>query len=135
MAAVNLGATIRQAADSAMPFEGIAGETILAGQAVYENLSDGRIYLASCANVTSATKVGHALNGAGVGQPVKVHYRGGLESTATIVKGTAYFLSATPGSICPFADLVSGNFVVYMGKGDASSMFGVNPDVRKPVAI
>ncbi len=128
MAPVNLGTSVKQGTNSQIPLEGIAHEAILAGQAVMEDPTDGKIKLASCTNVTTPRKVGFALNSAPTpGQPVKYHYEGDLEGTATLVKGTNYVLSATAGSVCPEADLTTGQYTVYMGVANTTTGIRCHP--------
>lgn len=95
---------------------GTAGETITAGQAVYLKASDGRLWLAQAdGTAAEADVVGIALNGGAAGQPVHYAADGTLTIGATTVKTTAYVLSAAAGGICPQADLVSTNKIVYLG--------------------
>lgn len=95
---------------------GTAGETITAGQVLYLKASDGRLWLAQADGTTAeADAVGIALNGGSAGQPIHYVNDGGLTIGATTVKTSAYMLSATAGGICPQADLVSTNKIVYIG--------------------
>jgi predicted transcriptional regulator len=102
---------------TAPTFNGIAGEAITAGQAVYKKAADGKLWKAQCdGNAEEATPVGIALNGAAVGQPVTYAGTGGtINIGATTAKTTTYMLSAAAGGICPQADLVSTNKVVELG--------------------
>src|SRR5690242_16311261 len=82
-----------------------AAVAVTAGQTVYK---DGDSYkLADDNSATAAARVpdGIALNGAGAGQPLAVLLSGDITIGATLTPGVAYYLSDTPGGICPVADL------------------------------
>jgi hypothetical protein len=95
---------------------GTAGATITAGQIVAEN-SSNQLALADNNSATAALKLpdGFALNGASINQPLAIHKKGPLTVGGTLVAGVPYFLSDTPGGLCPIADLASGESVVQMG--------------------
>jgi len=95
---------------------GTAGETITAGMALYLKSADARYWKAQCDGTTEeSTVAGVAINGASAGQPVSFINAGTVTIGATTVKTTAYMLSAAAGAICPQADLVSTNKIVYIG--------------------
>jgi len=95
----------------------VAGETLTAGQVVYQLSSDGRAYKASTASASAAAIVGIALNGAGAGQPVRVQTGGTVSIGATVTVGIVYCLSDTAGGIAPSADNGSGDYVGVIGIG------------------
>src|SRR5678816_2782509 len=97
---------------------GTAGETILAGQALYFKAADAKLWKsrsAAAATTEESTPVGIAMHGATAGQPVVYASSGVLNIGATTVKTTPYVLSATAGGIAPMTDLVSTNKIVYLG--------------------
>lgn len=95
---------------------GIAGEAITAGQAVYLKPSDSRLWKAQCDGTTDeGNPVGIALNGGSAGQTITYAASGEINIGATTAKTTTYVLSATAGGIAPQADLVSTNKIVRMG--------------------
>src|SRR5690349_9047368 len=101
---------------SASTAEGIAGEAITAGQAVYVKASDGKLYKAQCdGTAAEADAKGIALNGAAAGQPVEYAATGKINIGAVTSKATTYMLSAAAGGVAPQADLVSGNNIVRLG--------------------
>lgn len=101
----------------------VAGETITAGQVLYVKSSDGKLYKAQCDGTTEESTVyGIALNGASSGQPVAVLTGGQITAGATLTVGAFYYLSATAGGICPYADLVSTNKVVQIFYGATSAI-------------
>lgn len=106
---------------------GIAGETITAGKAVYKAAATGKYMLADNNSGVAEAKIatGIALNGASLNQPVTVHTKGDVTIGATIVAGTSYYLSDTPGGIGPFADLAAGESVCLLGIGKSTTVLSV----------
>lgn len=100
-------------------FQGIAAETITAGQAVHVNASN--LVALGDANVSAltATLKGVALHGALTGQPIRAQSGGPitLGAGAAPVVGTIYVGGATPGTIHPAADLATGWYVSILGVG------------------
>lgn len=96
---------------------GVAGVAITQGQAVYLDSSTSTIKLAQCdGTAAEANVIGVALNESAAGQPVTYAKTGAvLNIGATTAKTTTYMLSAAPGGICPQADLISTNRIVYVG--------------------
>lgn len=108
---------------------GYAGETITAGQTLYQDTTDGLLYKAdNNVNVMKATLKGIALNGGAVGQPIVFQKSGKITPGATLVKGGIYALSATAGGFCPVADLASGSYVSILGVADSTTSLtiGIN---------
>ena len=106
---------------------GTAGATITAGQLVYLDTSDMKFKLAD-SNGASALRVpnGIALNGASNGQPLSIQKGGDITIGATLTAGVAYYLSDTPGGICPVADLGSGEYPCIVGIAKSASVLSVN---------
>jgi len=102
---------------------GTAGEAITAGMAVYLNSSTQKWMKAlasdTAAKSGSGVTYGIALNGASANQPITVDTAdpNGISIGGTTVPGTIYCVSATAGGICPWADLVSTNYVTVIGVG------------------
>lgn len=101
----------------------LAGETITAGQAVYQNSATLAVWKAQCdGTAAEATAVGVALNGGGAGQPIAYALPGStINIGATTVKTSTYHLSATAGGVCPEADLVSTNKRTRIGYATATT--------------
>jgi hypothetical protein len=106
---------------------GTAGATVTAGQLVYLDTSDMKFKLAD-SNGASALRVpnGIALNGASNGQPLSIQKGGDITIGATLTAGVAYYLSDTPGGICPVADLGSGEYPCIVGIAKSASVLSVN---------
>ncbi len=107
--------------------QGTAGEAITAGQAVYFDTSVNKWKLADSDSATAAAKTsgGIALNGAALNQPVTVQVEGDVTIGATLVAGTAYYLSETAGGIQPAADLGAGENVCQLGIAKSTSVLAV----------
>jgi hypothetical protein len=104
---------------------GFAGETIAAGKTVYLNATTNR-WMLSDNNGTGTRQVhGIALNGASAGQPVTVQKSGDITIGATVVVGQDYWLSGTPGGICPRADLTTGMDPVLIGIAKTTSVIAI----------
>lgn len=97
--------------------QGIAGETITAGMAVYKAAATGKWMKADADGSGEAhTAVGIALTGSSLNQPIVVQTRGSITLGATLTANTSYFLSgATAGGICPVADVGTGEYLQLIG--------------------
>lgn len=107
---------------------GTAGETIAAGKAVYFSSTTKKWMLADSNSATAEARkaTAIALNGASLNQPITVHKSGDITIGATLTAGTAYYLSDTPGGICPLADVGSGEYVCLLGLAKSTSVLAVN---------
>ncbi|RVN04654.1 hypothetical protein [Sinorhizobium meliloti] len=106
---------------------GIAGATVTAGQIVFlDSTTTGKWLLADADAATAAArgqgKVGVALNGAALNQPLAVQTEGPITIGATVVAGTAYYLSPNPGGIAPLADILTGDYVTLVGIATSASV-------------
>lgn len=108
----------------------IAGEVIDAGEAICN--IDGTAYLSDANHATAARNRcdGIATTDALViGQPVYAQKTGPITFGGTgVVKGLPYFVSATPGKLCPVADLPGGSRACLAGYGLTTSTFQVQPE-------
>lgn len=105
---------------------GSAGEAITAGQPVYK-AATGKWMLADSNSATAAARKagGIALNGAALNQPLAVHKAGDITIGGTLTAGVAYYLSDTPGGICPVADVGAGEYVCLLGIAKSASVLSV----------
>ncbi|MCB1394385.1 hypothetical protein [Nitrobacter sp.] len=115
------------AGSNAVRDSGSAGETITAGQAVYRSSTTNKWMLADSDSATAEAKraTGIALNGAALNQPLTVLKSGDITIGATLTAGTAYYLSNTPGGICPVADVGSGEDVCLLGLAKSTTVLAV----------
>lgn len=137
MAALTITASSVLKSPTGSRSNGIAGEAITQGQAVYVR-SDGKIGL-SDANGTSPanTCAGLAENAASTGQPV--NYVGidtaGFAIGATVLAGDMIWVHTTPGAITKtFADLTSGCTVIPLGSMLSTTTLALQPLVGGVVA-
>lgn len=116
------------AGKSARVKHGTSGETITAGKAVYK-ASTSRKWMLADSNGTPAearAASGIALNGASLNQPLAVLESGDVTIGATLTPGVAYYLSDTPGGICPVADVGTGESVCLLGIAKSATVLGVS---------
>jgi hypothetical protein len=115
------------AADSAVKESGLAGETIAAGKAVYKSPTSKKWMLADSNSATAAAKTagGIALNGASLNQPVTVAKAGDITMNAVLTAGSGFYLSDTPGGICPDADVGAGENVCQIGIAKSTTVLSV----------
>jgi hypothetical protein len=81
---------------------------VTAGQAVYLNSSDGKVWKAACDLGTAANRcIGLALSAAGADQWTTVQSAGTIKigATAAILAGSVYVLTDTAGGIANHLDL------------------------------
>lgn len=106
---------------------GTAGETIAAGKALYLSSTTGKWMLAdsNSATVEARKATAISLNGASLNQPVSVMKSGDVTIGATLVAGTAYYLSDTPGGICTIADVGTGEYVCLLGLAKSTTLLSV----------
>ena len=105
----------------------IALATITAGQALYRDTTTERVGLADNNSATAAIRevFGIALNGGGVGQPIRVLTAGPYTSGATMAAATVYYLGDTPGAICTVAGLGVGEFPTIIGISFSTTVLDV----------
>ena len=106
---------------------GTAGATILAGQAVYLDPTVKKFLLAdsNSATVAARTPTGIAMHGASLNQPLAVMTSGDVTIGATLTVNTPYFLSDTPGGICPIADIGVGEFCCQVGLSKSTTVMTI----------
>lgn len=113
--------------DNAVMEQMIALEALVAGKVVYRDPATMRAGLADNNAVQAERRVvrGIALNGAAIGQPVTVLREGLLTMGATMATGVTYYLSDTPGGVCPVADLTTGEYSVILGMAISATVMRV----------
>lgn len=106
---------------------GIAGVAITAGQVLYKDANQ-LLQLASANAGTPQTPVGIAVNSAAAGQPVNyvaadTAFNPGYPTSI----GEQTFVSETPGALCPYADLTTGDqpIAMLLGTGTASAILTI----------
>lgn len=116
---------------SALVDSGKAGATITAGHVVYLDSADGKYKLVDADNLPSGgvAAVFIALNGASDNQPIQVLRLGDITIGGTLVAGTTYCASDTPGGIAPQADITTGDSVITLGAAKSASVLAFRPIV------
>lgn len=96
--------------------QGIAGETVTAGQTLYIKTSDNRLYKADAdLSAEASLIVGLAAHGASAGQPLSYVYEDdNLTVGATLTMAQVYVSSGTAGGVCPASDLANGDYVTVL---------------------
>jgi hypothetical protein len=112
--------------------EGRLGEAVTAGQAVYLSSTSQKWMKADSNSVTAEARhaIGIALNGGSTDQPIQIQKAGDITLGATLTPGVAYYLSDTPGGVCPVADVGTGEYVCLLGLAKSASVLGL--DVQFP---
>jgi hypothetical protein len=101
-------------------FQGIAGQAVTAGQAVYLDTLTNRLRLADAnGSQDSAEVLGIALHEAAAEQPLRIQTDGTLTlgAGAAPVNATVYIAGATPGGIAPVGDKLAGWYTTLLGVG------------------
>jgi hypothetical protein len=108
--------------------QGIAGEAIVQGKAVYLDASTQRWMLAdnNSAIATARRAQGISLNSASASQPITVHKSGLLTFNAIFTAGVGVYLSDTPGGLAPVADVGAGEYVCLIGFPVSTTVLDVN---------
>lgn len=115
--------------------DGTAGEAIDAGDLLYENSTDGKLYGALNDTVAHATLKGMAGNSAAAGQPVR-YYTGPqqvgddpanerVNPGGTVAIGQVYCVSPNAGKIAPLSDLGTGEITNIFGVGVTTSLIEI----------
>ncbi len=127
MTDLSITATAIIPGSNAVTKRGSAGETIAAGKAVYKSSTTNLVMLADSNSATAEARTadGIALNGGATGQPIEYQTSGDLTTNAVLTANTAYFMSDTPGGICPIADVGSGEYLQLLGIAKSTTVLMV----------
>ncbi|MBZ9985673.1 hypothetical protein LB572_01035 [Mesorhizobium sp. BH1-1-5] len=128
MADLSITAASVVAGANAVTDSASAGEAITAGQQVYLNSTSKKLMKAdsNAASAEARKAIGTALNGAALDQPVKFQKGGDITIGAVLTPGVAYYLSDTPGGICPVADIGTGEYVQLVGLAKSASVLALD---------
>ncbi len=128
MADIAITAANVLAISTARTADGVAGAAVTAGQVVYLDPASESYKLADCDSATAAVRspAGIALNGAAIGQPLKILRAGPITIGGALTAGVAYYLSPTPGGIAPVADVLSGDHSVLLGMATSTTVLQVD---------
>lgn len=128
MADLSLTAANVVSGSNAVRENGTAGETIAAGKALYKSSTTNKWMLADSNSATAEARaaIAIALNGASLNQPITVQRSGQVTIGGTVTAGIEYYLSDTPGGICPVADVGSGEYVCLVGVATTAAILDLN---------
>jgi hypothetical protein len=128
MADLTITAASVVAGSNANVERGSFGEAVTAGQAVYKSPTTSKYMKADSNSVTPQARdaLGIALNGGALDQPAEIQKSGRITLGATLTAGTDYYLSDTPGGICPRADVGTGEYVCLLGLAESTSVLDLN---------
>jgi len=128
MADLSITATSVVAGTGAKITHGTLGATVTAGQMGYLDSTTGTWKLADNDSATAAARPpgGMFLNGGAAGQPVAVATKGPVTLNAVLTAGVGYYLSSTPGGICPVADLGSGDYPSFIGFASSTTVLSID---------
>lgn len=96
----------------------LAGATLTAGQVAYKAAATSKAGLADNDSATAEVRAIHGLtlHAALADQPVTLALNGAVvDLGAILTAGVDYYLSGTPGGICPRADVTTGDDPVRIG--------------------
>jgi hypothetical protein len=121
-------ANVKASKTGSIKKDGIAGVTLTAGQVLALDSTTQKLILADANGSADAKSViGIALNNASLDQPIKyVIFDPNFVVGATLIPGTTYVLSATPGMICPAADVATGDTVTDLGPALTTTTLNLN---------
>lgn len=127
MADVTLGTSSKPVAGAIVEDGCVSYEAINAGDAVYKR-SDGT-WAKGRANVLATARVdGIAVSTcAAAGQRISVERSGDLTTTGLTAGQDLFLSAAVAGKVAPRADLVSTNYIIYVGTNSSTTNFRVNP--------
>lgn len=134
MADLSIAAASVVAGNGAPTKTGVAGAAVAAGEVVYlDTATTGKWQLADSDAASAEARgqtanIGIALNSAAANQPIVVQTGGAVTLGAVLTAGTAYYLSDTPGKICPLTDVTGGDYFVLLGLAASTSV--LNLDVQ-----
>lgn len=104
--------------------------SLTAGKTVYTDTTTGRYELSDADGAAELRRPrGIALNGAGDGQPLRIHRSGDLTMDG-LTAGETYYQSPTPGGICLRADVLTGDYVCVIGVAKSTTVLAV--DIQYP---
>lgn len=122
-------ASVKKSANATVE-QGVAGASIVAGKAVWRDTTN-KYQLAdnNHATVAGRTPRGIALHAAELDQPLQIQRSGDITIGATLTAGATYFLSDTPGGICPDTDVGAGENVALIGISKSTTVLAINVQV------
>lgn len=113
--------------------KGISGATIVASQILYKEAASSKMKLADNDSATAEVRAiyGMALHASLADQPIVMAKNGAVVDVgAVLTAGVEYYVSGTPGAICPRADVTTGDDPIRVGMALTTSH--IQLDFRDP---
>lgn len=102
-----------------------AGASVAGGQIVYREASTSKAKQSDNDSATAEVRAirGMALHAAAANQPAKIAKNGAVVDVgaAVLTAGVDYYVSGTPGAICPRADVTTGDDPLRVGIATTTS--------------
>lgn len=127
MAALSGITAVRPTINTIFASNPIWGETVAVGESVYQDTVTAKWFKGdSNASATTAAAKGIAMT-PGVADGYGVVATGGnvILVGATVAVGMLYCVGATPGTIVPYTDLTTGDYVTLLGAGATSTQLNM----------
>lgn len=112
-------------------FTGTAGETLVAGNWIYRNTSDGKLYKADYSTVEKATVIGFIYAGGAADATVYYQGNGSKFITTGLTAGSEYYLSTTAGQITTTVPVFNSGSVIPVKIGYASSTTELDMQIQR----
>ena len=110
--------------DNTIIKHGIAGATLVAANVLYQEASTKKMKLGDNDSGTAEVRAvaGLALHASLDDQPIAYAVGGEIDVGAVLTAGVDYYLSGTPGAICPRADVTTGDDPIRVGIARTTSI-------------
>lgn len=91
------------------------GAAVTSGDILYRNSADGKYYQAQSSSAAAAAAVAIAVKSAGTDELGLIISAGEYDFGATLVVGQVYCVGNAAGSLVPYSDLTTGDYVTIVG--------------------
>ena len=108
--------------------QGIAGETVTAGQVLYADATDGgKLKAADADSLQKAHAVGVAMSNAAEDQPIRYLASGpAILGSGNLVRGRVYYASSNAGGLCRESDIATSKYTTAVGVATTTSELTVH---------
>lgn len=107
----------------------VAGAALTAGQVAYKEAATSKAKLSDNDSATAEVRAFHGLtlHAASTDQPILLAKNGAIvDLGAILTAGVDYYLSGTPGGICPRADVTTGDDPIRIGMALTTSRLQID---------
>ena len=124
-------ANVKPASVTTRVMTGEIGETIVAGEILYQSSTDGLFYKADADTLAASIVRGMAMTGGVINEIIFIASGGSVEVGAILTVGREYYVSTTAGLICERADVTTGDYLSGVGQGSTTSVMRLAFDPTK----